>query len=112
MRPRHRRPATWRSCRRTGVAMRFRLLGPVGVEIDGGAVTVARPRQLAVLAYLLLNRNTLVPLEQLVKALWDGDAPSTARNQVQTDVSILRRLIREAGGPETIRTGRAGYRID
>ncbi len=91
--------------------MRFLVLGPVGAEVAGRPVPVGRPRQQAILGFLLLNRNALVSTDRLVTALWDDDGPSTARNQVQTDLSILRRLLRSAGAGDVIRTRSAGYSI-
>ncbi len=91
--------------------MRFLVLGPVAAEADGRLVAVGRPRQQAILGFLLLNRNTLVSTDRLVTALWEDDGPSTARNQVQTDLSILRRLLRSAGAPDIIRTRPAGYSV-
>jgi DNA-binding SARP family transcriptional activator/tetratricopeptide (TPR) repeat protein len=91
--------------------VQYRMLGPVAVDVDGAAVPIGRPRQRAVLAYLLLHRNTAVPTDRLVQALWDGTAPSTARSQVQTDLSILRRRIRDITGADPVTTTRSGYRI-
>jgi DNA-binding SARP family transcriptional activator len=87
------------------------MLGPVTVEDDGVTVPIGRPRQRAVLAYLLLHRNTAVTTDRLVRALWDGDRPSTARSQVQTDLSILRRQIRALAGTDPVTTTRSGYQI-
>jgi DNA-binding SARP family transcriptional activator/tetratricopeptide (TPR) repeat protein len=92
--------------------MRFRVLGPVGAVADGRPVPTGRPRQQAILGFLLLNRNSLVSTDSLVTALWEDNGPSTARNQVQTDLSILRRLIRSAGSPDLIRSRPTGYTIE
>jgi DNA-binding SARP family transcriptional activator/tetratricopeptide (TPR) repeat protein len=92
--------------------MRFRILGAIAAEEDGRPVPLGRPRQQAILGFLLLNRNTLVSTDSLVTALWEDDGPSTARNQIQTDLSILRRLIRSAGCPDTIRSRPTGYTIE
>ncbi len=91
--------------------MRFRVLGPVAADFAGQPVPTGRPRQRAILGYLLLNRNTLVTTDRLVSALWEGQGPSTARNQVQTDMSILRRLIASAGAGDPIQTRPTGYTI-
>jgi DNA-binding SARP family transcriptional activator len=67
--------------------MRFRVLGPL--QVDGGSVTATRDR--VVLAMLLLNAGRIVPASDLVDALWDAAPPATARGQVQSCVSRLRR---------------------
>ncbi len=89
----------------------FRVLGPVTVEVDGQPLALARPRQRALLGYLLLHRNTTVPTDRLVDAMWDGEGPATARRQVQTELSMLRRLVRAAGADDPITTVRGGYAI-
>src|SRR4051812_23222861 len=89
----------------------FRVLGPVAVEVDGRPVALTRPRQRALLGYLLLHRNTTVPTDSLVDAMWDGGGPATARHQVQTELAMLRRLVRAAGADDPIRTVRGGYAI-
>lgn len=43
------------------------------------------------LAALLIDANSLVPMERLVAVMWDGDAPTTAVRQVKDAVSGLRR---------------------
>src|ERR1051326_5586707 len=89
----------------------FRVLGPVAVGVGGRPVAFSRPRQRALLGYPLLHRNTMVPTDRLVDAMWDGDGPATARHQVQTELSMLRRLVRAAGAADPITTVRGGYAI-
>src|SRR3712207_2739050 len=83
--------------------MRFRILGPL--VVSGAEVTAGRER--TVLAMLLLRPGVLVPIGDLVDALWDDAPPATAKAQLQTAVSRLRRTL-TAG---TIWTDRAGYGI-
>lgn len=89
---------------------RFRVLGPLQVHGDGPVPITAR-RQQVVLALLLLNGNRTVPVEALVDALWDCAPPVTARAQVQTCVSALRRALLEAGLGERIQLRGGGYDI-
>ncbi|WP_422772145.1 BTAD domain-containing putative transcriptional regulator [Plantactinospora sp. WMMC1484] len=90
--------------------MRFGILGPL--QVSGGESTVTAGRDRVVLAVLLLHAPRVVPVDELVDAVWDDDPPVTARGQLQTCVSRLRRLLSAAGVPgETIVTGPAGYRI-
>jgi len=65
------------------------MLGPL--EISGAEVTAGRER--TVLAMLLLRPGRLVPATDLVDALWDDDPPATAKAQLQTAVSRLRRRL-------------------
>ncbi|MEQ4302705.1 BTAD domain-containing putative transcriptional regulator [Plantactinospora sp. B6F1] len=90
--------------------MRFGILGPL--QVSGGESTVTAGRDRVVLAVLLLHAPQVVPVDDLVDAVWEADPPVTARGQLQTCVSRLRRLLVAAGVPgETIVTGPAGYRI-
>ncbi|MGW4058217.1 BTAD domain-containing putative transcriptional regulator [Amycolatopsis sp. NPDC004747] len=89
----------------------FRVLGLLQVRGREPVVVTAR-RQQVVLALLLLNGNRVVPLEVLLDALWGPEPPATARAQVQTCVSALRRALAKAGLGERIRARGSGYCLD
>jgi DNA-binding SARP family transcriptional activator/ABC-type branched-subunit amino acid transport system substrate-binding protein len=86
----------------------FRILGTLEVVRDGHAVEVGAGRQRALLALLLLARNTAVGSDRIVEELWNGNAPATASKVVQNLVSQLRRGI---GGEEVLRTRGHGYEL-
>ena len=86
-----------------GRPVRYRILGPLWA--DGVEVTAHRDR--IVLALLLVRVNRVVSVDELVDAVWDEDPPVTARGQLQTCVSRLRRAL-PAG---VIRTDPAGYAV-
>ncbi|WP_165990171.1 AfsR/SARP family transcriptional regulator, partial [Streptomyces sp. YIM 98790] len=69
-------------------------------------------RQQVLLAVLLLNANRVVPLDSLVDELWGSAPPATARAQVQTCVSALRRGLSHTGLGERIRTRGVGYALE
>jgi DNA-binding SARP family transcriptional activator len=74
----------------------LRLLGPV--EIRNGRGGWLRPRgpQLRVtLASLGLSAGRVVPLDDLVDALWEEQSPRSARASVQILVARLRKALRE-----------------
>ncbi|HTI25928.1 MAG TPA: BTAD domain-containing putative transcriptional regulator [Kutzneria sp.] len=71
---------------------RLRLLGPLELVVGDRSVDLGGRRQRVVLAVLALNANRVVPVDQLVDAVWEDDPPSTARSQIQIAVSALRRL--------------------
>ncbi|TCO62352.1 AfsR/SARP family transcriptional regulator [Actinocrispum wychmicini] len=87
----------------------LRLLGPLELVVDRLTVDVGGPRQRVVLAMLALNANRVTTVDQLVDAIWDTSPPSTARAQIQTCVSALRKLI---GASTYIRTRPAGYLLE
>ncbi|HEV7649878.1 MAG TPA: AfsR/SARP family transcriptional regulator [Actinophytocola sp.] len=78
--------------------MKFSLLGALEVsdretvQVDLGGV-----KQRAVLGYLLLHANQVVPNSRMLNALWDCRPPSTARKMVQNAVSAIRRMLAAAG---------------
>ncbi|GAA2647254.1 AfsR/SARP family transcriptional regulator [Paractinoplanes durhamensis] len=83
--------------------MRYAILGPLAVA--GEPITAGRDR--VVLAMLLLHADRVVGVGDLVDALWADDPPPTARGQLQTCVSRLRRRL-PAGA---ITSDPAGYRL-
>ncbi len=95
--------------------MQFDVLGPLQVLDAGRPLALGRPKQRAVLAILLLDAGTVVPLDRLVEELWGPHAPPQALASVQAYVSHLRRLLepqRLPGAPATVIVNQApGYRI-
>jgi YVTN family beta-propeller protein len=84
--------------------MRFGVLGPLSVSLDGGAVSLGGHKQRTLLAVLLLHANAVVPRDDLVDALWRERPPPSASDSLDTYVYRLRkqlgsdRLLRERGG--------------
>ncbi|SCL66570.1 AfsR/SARP family transcriptional regulator [Micromonospora eburnea] len=89
--------------------MLLRLLGPVELGSDNRSVNLGGTRQRIVLAVLALNTNRIVPVNQLIDAVWSTEPPSTARSQIQICISALRRLFDEVGRPDAISTRPPGY---
>ena len=105
-------PAPARTGPPAGGPTRFRLLGTVEVRHHGVPVVVGRPRQRAVLAFLLIHANQYLTADALIEAVWSGAAPGTARAQIQADVCAIRRSLRDAGAVVPISTWHQGYRLD
>jgi DNA-binding SARP family transcriptional activator/streptogramin lyase len=74
-----------------GLVMEFRILGPLEVADDGRPVAIRRGKEQALLAYLLLHANEVVPSARLIDALWDERPPATASKVLHNAVSHLRR---------------------
>jgi DNA-binding SARP family transcriptional activator len=85
----------------------FRLLGPLEVLVDGKPVRIAAAKPRALLALLLLNRNRVVPNEQLVDELWGEEPPARATKALQVYVSQLRKAL----GAERLVTRPPGYEL-
>jgi DNA-binding SARP family transcriptional activator/Tfp pilus assembly protein PilF len=90
-------------------AVRFRLLGPVATIVDDRVHSLPRAQTRGLFAYLLLNAGRPVPLDGVIDALWGGAEPVTARNQIPTAVSTIRRELTRLGVPDVIVTGPLGY---
>ncbi|MGW1781466.1 BTAD domain-containing putative transcriptional regulator [Streptomyces sp. NPDC002143] len=86
---------------------RFRLLGPLDVEIDGRAV-VLTGRQRALCAVLLLHANHVVSVDRLIQCLWDDRPPRAGAARVRALVAEVRRALGPTG-PELLTTRRPGY---
>ncbi|MFI6149167.1 BTAD domain-containing putative transcriptional regulator [Streptomyces sp. NPDC051109] len=91
--------------------MNIGLLGPLELTRDGVPRPLGGPRQQIVLAALALHANQVAPQELLVDAIWGESPPETARTQVQSAVSALRKICARAGRPDAIETTAAGYRL-
>ncbi|MFH8800112.1 BTAD domain-containing putative transcriptional regulator [Streptomyces sp. NPDC017936] len=87
--------------------LRFRLLGPLEVEIEGRAVALTG-RQRALCAVLLLHANHVVSVDRLVRSLWDGRPPGAGAARVRALVAEVRRALGPSG-PSLLVTRRPGY---
>jgi DNA-binding SARP family transcriptional activator len=91
--------------------LQFGLLGPLRMSIDDFLVPLGTPKQRAVLAMLVINRNRPVGVESLITALWDQRPPPGARASLHAYVSNLRKLISSVGiDPRSVlAAARPGY---
>jgi len=89
--------------------MDVRVLGQFEVwGNDGRRLSIGGGKQAMLLALLVVRRNGVVSIDQLVAALWDGTPPPTATKNVQIYVSQLRKAL----GERTIVTAKNGYSLD
>ncbi|QXV61775.1 BTAD domain-containing putative transcriptional regulator [Amycolatopsis sp. TNS106] len=87
---------------------RFGVLGPLTIESPPGRRTTPRgDHQRALLAVLLLNANTSVPVDALVETLWPDTPPKSYSSNLHTYVSRLRARFE---GLEIVRDPH-GYRL-
>lgn len=96
--------------------MRFRVLGPLGVERDGEAVPLTSHRQRAVLAMLLIAKGRTVSVEQLIDGVWGEQLPSNPTNTLQHSIAQLRKVLepgrQRSEQPTVLVSTEAGYRLD
>jgi DNA-binding SARP family transcriptional activator len=88
---------------------RFKILGPVGLSVDGTDIEIGASRQRALLAMLLSEANRVVHPSTLIEGIW-GDAPP---QHPDAALQIVVSRLRGALGPASPRivSDRGGYRI-
>jgi SARP family transcriptional regulator, regulator of embCAB operon len=92
----------------------FGVLGPLQMTVAGAPVTLGTPKQRAVLAMLVMNRNRSVSTDSLMTAAWEEWPPAEARASLHSYVSNLRKLLSGAGAdPKSVLVNAPpGYRLD
>jgi DNA-binding SARP family transcriptional activator len=92
----------------------FGLLGPLQMSVDGTSMPLGGPKQRAVLATLLMNRNRPVAVESLISAAWGEDPPAEARTNIHVYVSNLRKLLGTVGvdARTSLEKCSPGYRLN
>ena len=88
--------------------MEFRILGPLEVRSEQGALDLGGSKRRTVLALLLLHANEPVSAERLAVALWGEEAPANAVKTIQVHISRLRKAL---GDGESLATTPGGYRL-
>lgn len=73
--------------------IRYRLLGPVELYQEGEAVDLSSTKVRLMLTALALAPNTVVSFEALGRVLWERGAPPSARSNVRTYATTLRRVL-------------------
>lgn len=89
--------------------LRFTVLGPVRVWLDGEALPAGTPQQRAMLAALLLRRGRTATAQELVDALWGEQPPAHAVPTLRTYATRLRNAL----GPraEVLASESGGYAL-
>jgi DNA-binding SARP family transcriptional activator len=91
--------------------VRLSVLGELRAEVDGRAVDLGGPRQRAVLGPLLLARGAVVPVDQIVEAVWGDRPPQAATASLHSFVSNLRRALRSSSGEPVLVRESVGYAL-
>ena len=84
------------------------ILGPLEVRADGVPVPVGGARLRALLTRLAVEAPRTVSIPALIDALWALEPPDGAANALQSLVSRLRRTL---GDPDTVAGTPGGYRL-
>lgn len=91
----------------------FGILGSLEFSVDGVVIPLGTPKQRAVLALLVLNRNRPVAMDTLIDAAWDHRPPAGGRATVHSYISNLRRLMNSVGidSRAVLASAPPGYRL-
>jgi WD40 repeat protein/DNA-binding SARP family transcriptional activator len=73
--------------------MRFGVLGPLEVRSDGGQLAVRGVKERRLLALLLSRANSVVPVGDIVEALWGAEPPPSAAKSLQVYVVRVRKML-------------------
>jgi DNA-binding SARP family transcriptional activator len=87
--------------------VQFAILGPIELLAEGRRLPAGGPRQLALLAFLLLHANRAVSAEELHRALW-GARPCVPK-RVQMAIARLRKTLEPLNLGPALRTVSGGY---
>jgi DNA-binding SARP family transcriptional activator/tetratricopeptide (TPR) repeat protein len=85
----------------------YRVLGPLEVVGEQGAIALAQGKARAVLGVLLVHANELVATDRLIDDVWGTQPPPTPIKSVHVYVSHLRRSL----GADAIATRPPGYEL-
>lgn len=91
--------------------IRFQLLGPMEIHVEGGPAKLPGVAERALLVQLLLAPGRTIPATLLVDRLWsEATLPVDPMNALQIRVSKLRRALRALGVDELVARDGVGYR--
>lgn len=98
----------------TAIKIGFGVLGPLQMTVDSAPVSLGTPKQRAVLAVLVMNRNRAVSTDSLITAAWEQWPPAEARASLHSYISNLRKLLSNSGAdPRSVLVNAPpGYRLD
>ena len=86
----------------------IRVLGPVQARATSGWLTPP-PQQRLLLSLLVLNIGRVVPVRELIDAIWPDSPPTSARASIQVMVTRLRQILASPGG--VVERYGDGYRL-
>ncbi|GAA4191528.1 BTAD domain-containing putative transcriptional regulator [Microbispora amethystogenes] len=84
-----------------GMAVMFRVLGPVEAYVDGVPVDLGGPRPRLLMARLLIAGGATVSVDAILDDLYDGAPPPRALSTLHSYVSVLRRVLEPGRAPRT-----------
>src|SRR5215831_11343803 len=77
--------------------MRFGVLGPLEVRVDGEQLAIKGAKERRLLALLLSRANKAVSVDDIIEALWGTEPPPSAAKSVQVFVVRVRKMLAADG---------------
>jgi DNA-binding SARP family transcriptional activator len=92
----------------------FNVLGPLRMTVDGKPLRLGTPKQKALLAMLIVNRNRPVSTDSLIDAAWEDRPPDKVSANLHAYIAELRKLINDVGfdGKRVLATVSPGYQLN
>jgi DNA-binding SARP family transcriptional activator len=91
--------------------LHFRILGPIECSSAGAELDLGGPRQVKLLALLLVNANRALATDQLIEALWGAESVGNAPKRLQVAIVRLRKALGRGGAASRVQTVAGGYRL-
>jgi len=88
-----------------------RVLGPVRLRAGENWLVPASPQLRLVMGLMALRIGQVVPVAELVDAIWEAEPPRSARASLQALMTRLRRLLKQVPGATLTRCG-DGYLLE
>ncbi len=96
--------------KRPGGGVRFGILGPLEVEVDGELIDLGPKKQRSLFALLLINHNRVVSTDRILDELW-GEEADGKENALWVYVSRLRAALKDASAEPVLVTKDYGYSL-
>ncbi len=93
------------------MTVEIRLLGPLQVTGEMGAVRLGGIRLRTLFGLLALRAPGVVSRDALIDGVWDGDPPANAAKTLRAHIAYLRRLLATGGCHSLITTRAPGYAL-
>jgi DNA-binding SARP family transcriptional activator/streptogramin lyase len=77
--------------------LEFRILGSLEVSDGSDALPLRGARERALLAYLLLHANEIVPSDRIIDDIWGDEPPQSVASMLQVYISRLRKVLNQNG---------------
>jgi SARP family transcriptional regulator, regulator of embCAB operon len=92
----------------------FHVLGPLQMTVDAAPARLGTPKQKALLAMLVINRNRPVDIDALITAAWEDWPPPRVIASLHAYIAELRKLVADAGldAKQVLATVAPGYQLN